>query len=322
MRRGRIYRHGNTMDRMSDASRMEKVAALRNVCSIKTLLWAVTLGLFALAVVEMRWGLGVSKSADSPSVACDSLAANLSNTEVNEVNKKDSPNFGGTKNGTSPLLTDNGAPRLLPLDKASKLVVSTGFPTQQPVSESPNTPGPELAGPTQSPSIPTLKSPAKKPLAETATRPSSPAPSEPSLPSAVPSFSSSSSPLQDSPVPESVLQDRPHQEVPQQEPAQQESTLQKSPRQEPPSPTNRVAEEPAQDSSLRESPVKFTDQNEERSEQLEQVARQADRQILHGFELAGRSAHFLRPVRSSSGHCDWWRKDSTPNRSRTPTAAR
>ena len=221
MRRGRIYRHGNTMDRMSDASRMEKVAALRNVCSIKTLLWAVTLGLFALAVVEMRWGLGVSKSADSPSVACDSLAANLSNTEVNEVNKKDSPNFGGTKNGTSPLLTDNGAPRLLPLDKASKLVVSTGFPTQQPVSESPNTPGPELAGPTQSPSIPTLKSPAKKPLAETATRPSSPAPSEPSLPSAVPSFSSSSSPLQDSPVPESVLQDRPHQEVPQQEPAQQ-----------------------------------------------------------------------------------------------------
>ena len=30
----------------------------------------------------------------------------------------------------------------------------------------------------------------------------------------------------------------------------------------------------------------------ERSQQLENVARQADRQILHGFELAGRGAHF------------------------------
>jgi tetratricopeptide (TPR) repeat protein len=40
------------------------------------------------------------------------------------------------------------------------------------------------------------------------------------------------------------------------------------------------------------SPLKLTEANSERSEQLEQIARQADRQTRHGFELAGRGAYF------------------------------
>jgi len=39
-------------------------------------------------------------------------------------------------------------------------------------------------------------------------------------------------------------------------------------------------------------PMAMADSNQIRSEQLEQVARQADRQIRHGFELAGRGAYF------------------------------
>jgi len=40
------------------------------------------------------------------------------------------------------------------------------------------------------------------------------------------------------------------------------------------------------------SPLNIAEPNDERSEQLEQVARQADRQTRHGFELAGRGAYF------------------------------
>ncbi|MEN6458665.1 MAG: hypothetical protein ABFC63_07015 [Thermoguttaceae bacterium] len=40
------------------------------------------------------------------------------------------------------------------------------------------------------------------------------------------------------------------------------------------------------------SPLASAESNAERSEQMEQVARQADRQTRHGLELAGRGAHF------------------------------
>ena len=40
------------------------------------------------------------------------------------------------------------------------------------------------------------------------------------------------------------------------------------------------------------SPLKIAEPDDERSELLEQVARQADRQVRHGFELAGRGAYF------------------------------
>ena len=40
------------------------------------------------------------------------------------------------------------------------------------------------------------------------------------------------------------------------------------------------------------SPLKIAAADSQRSEQLEQIARQADRQTRHGFELAGRGAYF------------------------------
>ena len=40
------------------------------------------------------------------------------------------------------------------------------------------------------------------------------------------------------------------------------------------------------------SPLATAEPNQSRSEQLEQVAQQADRQTRHGFELAGRGAYF------------------------------
>ena len=40
------------------------------------------------------------------------------------------------------------------------------------------------------------------------------------------------------------------------------------------------------------SPLAAAEPDQERSEQMEQIARQADRQTRHGLELAGRGAYF------------------------------
>ena len=58
-------------------------------------------------------------------------------------------------------------------------------------------------------------------------------------------------------------------------------------------PANRAVRLPSAAAPLEmASPLTITESNGERSEQLEQVARQADRQIRHGFDLAGRGAYF------------------------------
>jgi len=59
----------------------------------------------------------------------------------------------------------------------------------------------------------------------------------------------------------------------------------------PTSETNRGSA-PAEAAPAKFSPLPTTDATEDRSLQLEEVARQADRQTRHGFELAGRGAYF------------------------------
>jgi tetratricopeptide (TPR) repeat protein len=69
-----------------------------------------------------------------------------------------------------------------------------------------------------------------------------------------------------------------------------------------PTPTQTPAAEaapgkaPAEPVAEKSSPLPSADANEDRSVQLEQVARQADEQTRHGFELAGRRAYFAARV--------------------------
>ena len=59
-----------------------------------------------------------------------------------------------------------------------------------------------------------------------------------------------------------------------------------------PWPAPQTAKAPRELSATEASPLKATDPDLNRSEQLELIARQADRKTLHGFELAGRGAYF------------------------------
>ena len=60
----------------------------------------------------------------------------------------------------------------------------------------------------------------------------------------------------------------------------------------PPTSATNGGSAPAEAAGAKSSPLPTTDATEERSLQLEQVARQADRQTRHGFELAERGAYF------------------------------
>ncbi len=59
-----------------------------------------------------------------------------------------------------------------------------------------------------------------------------------------------------------------------------------------PWPAPQTAKAPRELSATEASPLKTADPDLNRSEQLELIARQADRKTLHGFELAGRGAYF------------------------------
>ena len=54
--------------------------------------------------------------------------------------------------------------------------------------------------------------------------------------------------------------------------------------------------------------LKIVAVNGKRSEQLEQIARQADRQTQHGFELAGRGAYFAARLEFLGGAEDGGRR--------------
>jgi tetratricopeptide (TPR) repeat protein len=60
----------------------------------------------------------------------------------------------------------------------------------------------------------------------------------------------------------------------------------------PPTSATNAGNAPAEAAGAKSSPLPTTDAAEDRSLQLEQVARQADRQTRHGFELAERGAYF------------------------------
>jgi tetratricopeptide (TPR) repeat protein len=60
----------------------------------------------------------------------------------------------------------------------------------------------------------------------------------------------------------------------------------------PPTSETTVSSAPVEAVPAKSSPLPTTDASEERSLQLEEVARQADRQTRHGFELAERGAYF------------------------------
>ena len=168
------------------------------------------------------------------------------------------------------LATEESARRLLPVERPSQLVLSTGFPAEETAAEAAHASGPELTEPAEplerlpsagkAPAEASGESLSEMPIAET---------SEPAVSSQICTAIRGRMPRLPGDAEESAF------------PAETSTAIRgRMPRLQAEAPGPMI------------SPLTIAEPNQSRSEQLEQVARQADRQTRHGFDLAGRGAYF------------------------------